>query len=242
LYLSSWVISKIGMNILFDLDGTLTDPREGIVGCIKHALVTLGQPVPSDSLLERFIGPPLQDAFRQLLAATDSQALVSEAVAAYRDRFAAVGMFENRVYSAIPHVLNAMQKRGARLFVATSKPRVFAEKILVHFELAQYFECIYGSELDGTRSDKGLLIEYALAESNLAAADTMMVGDRSHDVIGAAKNDVCPVGVLWGFGSRDELANAGASQLFDTPMDLLRLGELTECVTHEASAIRSQAT
>ena len=199
------------MNVLFDLDGTLTDPRAGIVACIRHALSTLGQPAPPESDLERFIGPPLRDALSELLSADSKR--VEAAVAAYRERFTALGMLENVVYEGIPRALDSLAARDVRLFVATSKPRVFAERILDHFGLAQYFSAIYGSELGGELSNKRDLIAHVLATSRLHPADTVMVGDRHHDVHGALCNHVFPAGVLWGYGSRDELRSAGAELL-----------------------------
>lgn len=208
---------NLRVNVLFDLDGTLTDPREGIIACMRHALLALHRPVPEDYELNSFIGPPLRDSFRQILASRED---VDAAVAAYRDRFTAVGMFENAVYEGIPQALESLLSGGARLFVATSKPRMFAERILEHFELAKYFSAIYGSELNGDLSDKGELISYVLAKSELPSADTVMVGDRRHDVIGALANGVFPAGALWGYGSREELAAAGAEKLYEEPSQL----------------------
>jgi phosphoglycolate phosphatase len=210
------------VNILFDLDGTLTDPREGIVSCIKHALSTLGELVPCDSDLERFIGPPLRDTFSELLLADGER--IEMAVEAYRERFTSRGMFENRIYDGIPQAIEALAGQGVRLFVATSKPRLFAERILIHFGLARHFVAIYGSELSGERSDKGELIAYILATSELRRADTIMVGDREHDIRGARHNNVSPAGALWGYGSREELMAAGAERLLEQP------GELTQLV------------
>ncbi len=206
------------MNILFDLDGTLTDPREGIVACIKHGLSSLGEPSPPDSDLVRFLGPPLHDTFARLLASDSAR--VAVAIRAYRERFAALGMFENAVYSGIPQVLESLGDLGAELFVATSKPQVFAEQILAHFGLARYFKEIFGSELSGVRSDKGELIGHALVTARLRSDDTVMVGDREHDVRGARRNHVRAVGVLWGYGSREELTAAGAELLLEQPADL----------------------
>jgi phosphoglycolate phosphatase-like HAD superfamily hydrolase len=147
------------VNILFDLDGTLTDPREGIVACIKHGLSSLGEPSPPDSDMTRFIGPPLHDTFARLLSG--DRARIEAAIRAYRERFAARGMFENAVYSGIPQVLESLSALGAELFVATSKPQVFAEQILAHFGLTRHFKEVFGSELSGVRSDKGELIGHA---------------------------------------------------------------------------------
>jgi phosphoglycolate phosphatase len=208
------------VNILCDLDGTLTDPQEGIIACIKHALATSRRPMPEGSELAKFIGPPLRDCFRELLRSDED---VDAAVAAYRERFTAIGMFENTVYEGIPEALESLLAKGARLFLATSKPQIFAERILEHFDLAKHFIAIYGSELDGKRSDKAELIAYALRRSGLAVPDTMMVGDRRHDIIGARTNGVLPAGVLWGYGSRTELTDAGAEQLYEGPSELGRI-------------------
>lgn len=210
------------VNLLFDLDGTLTDSRPGIIACLKHALVKMGEPAPADEDLLRFIGPPLRDAFAQLLRADLDAECVTAAIAAYRERFTATGMFENSVYARIPAVLDDLAARGARLYVATSKPRVFAERILDHFGLAARFEAIYGSELDGRLCDKTELIAHALAGSRLRASETVMIGDRHHDIVGALRNDVLAVGVLWGYGSEDELRGAGAKALLAAPDDALQ--------------------
>jgi phosphoglycolate phosphatase len=211
------------MNILFDLDGTLTDSRPGILACIKHALEKLGEPAPGDQELQRFIGPPLRDAFAFLLRAHEGAECVTAAIAAYRERFTATGMFENSVYERVPAVLDALAARGTRLFVATAKPRVFAERILDHFGLAARFEAIYGSELDGSLCDKGELIAHALAQSALRADETVMIGDRHHDIVGAIRNNVFPVGALWGYGAEDELRQAGAMALLATPEEALAI-------------------
>jgi phosphoglycolate phosphatase len=207
------------MNVLIDLDGTLTDSRPGIVASIQHALRALGQDAPDESALQKYIGPPLHAAFRELLT-VNTDAEVERAIAAYRERYVAIGMFENAVYSGVLEALKLLKNRGARLFVATSKPQVFAQRILEHFELSHYFVKIYGSELDGQRTDKIDLIAYVLAQSQLQKAQTVMVGDRHHDIVGARTNGVRAVGVLWGYGSRSELSSAGAEALLEAPSDL----------------------
>jgi phosphoglycolate phosphatase len=207
------------MNVLIDLDGTLTDPKKGITACIQHALRSLGYSVPEEAALIRYIGPPLKEAFRELLP-LDKHYEVDLAIEKYRERFTAIGMFENAMYPGIPEALESLRSRGARLFVATSKPRVFAERILDHFELSHYFEKIYGSELDGTRTNKAHLISYILSDSLLDSAHTTMVGDRLHDAMGAMANGVRPVGVLWGYGGREELLSAGVDTLIEVPREL----------------------
>jgi phosphoglycolate phosphatase len=210
------------MNVLIDLDGTLTDSRPGIVACIQHALRTLGHDAPEESALLKYIGPPLHAAFRELLS-TNQDSEIERAIAAYRDRYVAIGMFENSVYAGIPQALAALQARGARLFVATAKPEVFAQRILERFELSHYFVAIHGSELDGRRTDKTDLIAYVLTKSQLHPTQTAMIGDRHHDIEGAIKNRVAAFGVLWGYGTREELSNAGARTLLVAPSELCSL-------------------
>ncbi|MEB3289604.1 MAG: HAD hydrolase-like protein [Leptolyngbya sp.] len=210
------------MNFLFDLDGTLTDPHTGIVACLQHALTVVDQPIPATDVLTALIGPPLRQGFSQILHCPPEDPLVDAAIAAYRDRFATVGLFENQLYDGIPAALATLVAHGD-LFVVTSKPRIFAERIVAHFGLAAYFQVIYGSELDGTRSDKGELIAHVLVQSGLAAADTVMIGDRQYDILGARRHQVLPVGVLWGYGSRQELIQAGSRHLLSHPRQLATL-------------------
>lgn len=209
------------MHILLDLDGTLTNPEEGIVGCILHAFRELGRP-PPDCDLTSYIGAPLADVFRELLE-TDDPRDVDAALAAYRARFATLGMFENEVYPGIPEALATLTAAGARLYLATAKPLVYAAKIVEHYGLARFFERLHGSELDGTRTDKRHLIAHILETERLDPSTTVMVGDRRHDVAGALHNRVTPYGVLWGFGTREELAAAGASRLLETPDALTQI-------------------
>lgn len=205
--------------LLFDLDGTLTDPREGITKCIAHALVRMGRTPPPLETLVSAIGPPLRPTFARLLD-TDDRERIEAALAAYRERFATVGLFENALYANIRESLQAAHGAGHRLFLATSKPHVYATRILDHFGISAYFSGVYGSELDGRRDDKAELIAHLLASERLAAANCRMFGDRLHDVLGAAKNGIETVGVTWGFGSHDELTTAGARALCHAPADL----------------------
>jgi phosphoglycolate phosphatase len=211
------------MNLLFDLDGTLTDSRPGIVACIQHALERAGVPPPGERELQRYIGPPLSHAFAQLLAAEVGAPRVVEAIAAYRERFTVTGMFENAVYEQIPAALDELADRGARLYVATSKPRIYAERILEHFGLVDRFIAVFGSELDGSRSDKSELIAHALKSAALDPAASVMIGDREHDMLGAVCNHVYPAGALWGYGSDEELRSAGAKRLLSAPAEIPKL-------------------
>jgi phosphoglycolate phosphatase len=208
------------MNLLFDLDGTLTDPFKGITKCISYALGMLDRKLPPRESLGWCIGPPLKVSFAKLLA-SDDDALTDKAVAFYRERFGTVGLFENEVYDGIPEVLEALQKNGHTLYVATSKPAVYAERIIDHFGLHRYFKRVFGSELDGTRSNKTSLISHILQRELVAPSETAMIGDREHDIIGAKENGIFGFGVLWGYGSKDELENSGANAFFKTPPELV---------------------
>jgi phosphoglycolate phosphatase len=202
--------------IFLDLDGTLTDPKIGITRSIQYALGALDQPVPVEQDLLWCIGPPLKTSFKTMLG---SEALAESAVALYRERFSDIGIFENSVYDGIPELLAALAG-GPRLFVATSKLAVFAERIVAHFALTPYFERVFGPGLDGALAEKTALLQYALEQSGLDGHRTVMVGDRSFDIIGARNNQMTSVGVLYGYGSEAELREAGAQHLCATPQDV----------------------
>jgi phosphoglycolate phosphatase len=208
------------MNLLFDLDGTLTDSRPGIVNCIRSTLRALGIEQPSEEALTRYIGPPTHHAFRELLGSSDPS-LVDRAVAMYRERFVEIGMFDNSVYPGVREGLEALTGAGHRLWVATSKPRIYADPIIDHFSLRRFFVGVFGSELDGVRGEKADLIGYLLASEHLPAAGSWMIGDRVHDVVGAHRNGVRAAGVLWGYGTRAELEAAGADVTFASMADLV---------------------
>lgn len=205
--------------ILFDLDGTLTDSAEGIMNCAEYALNLMGITEPDRSRLLRFIGPPLVDSFMDFYGMSREDAL--KAVALYRERFPVKGIFENRVYEGIPEALDMLKKAGKRLAVATSKPEVYAKRILEHFELAEYFEAVTGAELSGERNAKSEVIEECLKRlGNPDKGTVLMVGDRKHDVIGAKACGVDCAGVKFGYAEENELENAGAICTFDTPIQL----------------------
>jgi phosphoglycolate phosphatase len=205
--------------IFFDLDGTLTDPRIGITQSIQYALGALDHPVPEQQDLLWCIGPPLLKSFRTMLG---SEALAERAVALYRERFSEIGIYENSVYDGIPDLLAALVG-GPRLFVATSKPAVFAERIIAHFGMTSSFERVFGSGLDGAYAEKTELLKYGLEQSGLNGRRAVMVGDRSFDMVGAHHNRMTSVGVLYGYGSEAELRGAGAQHLCATPQDLRTL-------------------
>jgi phosphoglycolate phosphatase len=202
--------------VLLDLDGTLVDSRPGILASCRAALWSLGHEPIEPMKLEQVIGPPMEQVMQWLLAPYRDDR-VAEAVAAYRTHYGAVGMFSSTVYAGIPQMLDALRSAGRRLFLATSKRTVFARRILEHRELAGRFDGIYGSEPDGRLDDKAALIAHILGEQALRAEDCVMVGDRHYDIIGAHANGVRAVGVLWGYGTRAELATAGADWLADAP-------------------------
>lgn len=206
--------------VCFDLDGTLTDPKLGITRSIQYAMAEIGNPVPDAAELTWCIGPPLLQSFEKLIG--DAR-LARSALTAYRERFSDVGLYENEIYAGIRDVLEALDAAGRRLFVATSKPTVYAERIVEHFELSSQFEAVCGSELDGTRSDKTDLIAWMVQEYRLEPASSIMIGDRSHDIIGALNNGVAGLGVLYGYGTRTELVDAGAAQLFERPGDIAEI-------------------
>lgn len=210
--------------LLFDLDGTLTDPAQGITNSFIHALTFFGIEIPSYETLCTFIGPPLPATFKNVFGFSDDKAM--EGVAKYREYFSVKGLFENFVYDDIPELLQILKKNGKKLLVATSKPEEYSIKILKHFNLASYFDFICGSNMDETRSKKEEVIEYALSLCNISNKDkpkVLMIGDREHDIIGANKNGIQSCGVLYGYGNAEELQKAGATFIAKTPKDILKI-------------------
>lgn len=207
--------------LLFDLDGTLTDPKPGITGCVAYALESFGIHVENLDTLTCFIGPPLVDSFMEFYGFSKEQA--EAACAKYRERFSVTGLYENAVYDGIPELLNDLKKEGYQIILATSKPHVYANKILEHFQLAQYFDFVAGSELNGTRNTKGDVISYALQSCHITdCSQALMIGDRKHDIIGAKENHLTCLGVLFGYGDRPEHEAAGADYIVETVEELRR--------------------
>lgn len=205
--------------VLFDLDGTLTDPGLGITNSVAHALRRMGRPVPPRQQLYRYIGPPLISSFMEYAGLTEAEA--RQAVTLYRDYFAPTGIFENAVYEGIPALLGDLRAAGRQVVLATSKPEKFAVQILEHFDLAQYFDVVAGASMDESRTAKADVI--ALALQRCGAVQAVMVGDREHDVLGARANGLPCIGVGYGYGSREELLDAGAAAFAETVADLRTL-------------------
>jgi phosphoglycolate phosphatase len=212
--------------LLFDLDGTLTDSRPGIVRCLRHALERLGAPCPADDVLAGHIGASLRSTFTALLTGPTAGD-VERAIALYRERYAATGLYENAVYPAIPEMLACLAGQ-ARLYVATQKFAPYAERIVDHFGLRPHFHGVWGTDYDGRLDDKTSVVAALLRAEGVRPEETVMIGDRRHDVEAARANGLHGVGVLWGYGSRDELVAAGAVDLCADPAALLAcLGRLS---------------
>jgi phosphoglycolate phosphatase len=195
--------------LFFDLDGTLTDPAVGITACFAHAIRGLGRPAWSAAELRRFIGPPMRDAFGEILG-TDDPVEIERGVRLYRERYVDVGIFENTLHPGLPQVLSLLRSEGFGLSVVTSKAKLHADRIIDHFALREFFDNVYGAELSGERSTKTELVADALKAEGVQAGRACMIGDRSYDVVGAKANGVACIGVAWGYGSRNELHAAGA--------------------------------
>ena len=206
-------------NYFFDLDGTLTDSAEGIVNSVIYALSTYGIEEKDREALTAFVGPPLVESFMKRYGFSAEKA--EEALARFRVRFSSIGIFENSLYEGIPGLLSALKDRGDRIVLATSKPEVFAVRILEHFDLTRYFDFICGADLaENNRVEKEEVLSYALEVSGADPQSSYMVGDRRYDMEAGKKLGLSTVGVLYGYGSREELAAAGADMIFETVTDL----------------------
>jgi len=205
------------MDVLVDLDGTLVDPKPGLIGSVQYALDKLGRPVPPAEELLWLIGPPFRVSFPKLLGTPD---LTEQAIAHYRECYFSGGMYEAMVYEGVPAALEALSAAGCRLFVATAKPHYYARPILERFDLAHHFAGIHGPELDGTNDHKADLIAHMIARHGVRREKAVMIGDREFDVLAARRNGMPTVGVTWGYGSREELEAAGAGSLCHAPADL----------------------
>jgi phosphoglycolate phosphatase len=206
-------------NIFFDLDGTLTDSKEGIVKCFHYSMNKLGRSLTDVPEVNDFIGPSLRVTFRKLLG-SDDERLIEKAVAIYRERFSTVGLFENKVYPGIPEVLSALHKNSLKLYVATSKMKLYADRILEHFQLAPWFSGVFGSELEGRFDDKAELIEFIMSGLKLAAGETIMVGDRREDITAGKANRIRTIGVTYGYGSQMEIIDAAPDFTCGSPSEI----------------------
>ena len=208
-------------NILFDLDGTLTDPGMGITNSVMYALKKFKIDVEDRTSLYRFIGPPLKGSFEEFYGFSEEQSEL--AVQYYREYFKKQGMLENEVYDGIPELLKQMREKNKTLIVATSKPEPFTLEILRHFQLLDYFNFVAGATMDDTRNKKSDIIRYALESCHITDKSTaVMIGDRKHDIIGAKENGLDSIGVLFGYGDYEELKAAGATYIAETPMSVFQ--------------------
>lgn len=208
--------------VLFDLDGTLTDPALGITNSVIYALNKFGITVEDRRSLYKFIGPPLTESFERYYGFSSVQSEL--AVKYYREYFGAAGLYENAVYDGAEQLLQALKSRNKRVVLATSKPEVYAKEILRHFGLDKYFDFVAGATMDSTRNKKADVIRYALDCCGITDPSTaVMVGDREHDVLGAAQAGLDSIGVLLGYGGREELTAAGATHIVENLSEILEL-------------------
>lgn len=206
--------------VLFDLDGTLTDPGLGITNSVMYALKKFGIEVRDRTTLYQFIGPPLRESFESFYGFSKEQSEL--ATRYYREYFGVKGLYENEVYDGVPELLRQLKERGKPLILATSKPEAFAVEILKHFDLFRYFSFIAGATMDGARDKKADVIKYALKSCEISdPSSAVMVGDREYDVLGAKQAGLDSIGVLFGYGSEEELKKAGAAYLAERPADIL---------------------
>jgi phosphoglycolate phosphatase len=208
-------------NLLFDLDGTLIDPYWGITNSARYSLGKFGMVERDDAKLKLFIGPPLESAFVELYHFSKEDAKM--AVAYYREYYAEKGIYENTLYDGIDAVLQELNNRNKNCVIATSKPEIFAKKIIRDFNLQHYFQHIVGSSLDGALSEKGDIVKYCIDNYRLNKAETIMIGDRKYDIIGAKKNGIDSLGVLYGYGSREELEKEGPEYWCQNVRDIVEI-------------------
>ncbi|MDE7108242.1 MAG: HAD family hydrolase [Clostridiales bacterium] len=208
-------------NILLDLDGTLTDSFEGITNSALYALHKMAVTKYNKSNLNFFVGPPLYDSFGKIFDGDEQK--VERAVTLYREYFAERGWKENRVYDGVPQMLQQLVDCGKTLIVATSKPELFARRIVEHFDLSKYFTFVAGASMDNSRTKKAKVIEYAIASTGIEKTDTIMIGDRNHDILGAKQCGLKSMGVLYGYGDLPEHTAAGADYIANTPEEIVKI-------------------
>ena len=209
-------------NILFDLDGTLTDPSLGITTSVAYALDKYGIKVEDKRSLTCFIGPPLHESFQVYYGFSVEESF--RAVERFREYFSVKGLFENEVFPGVPEMLGKLKDNGMKLVIATSKPEIFAKRIIEHFALGEYFDAVCGANLDGSRTKKDEVIRYALDTAGIKdLSKTVMIGDRKHDIEGAHKVGIRAIGVAYGFGSTEELTECSADYIAENPGEILRI-------------------
>ena len=208
--------------ILFDLDGTLTNSELGITTCVQHALKKFGIEVEDRTQLRPFIGPPLGESFQVYYGLSKEES--EQAILYYRERFSVKGLYENEVYPGVEKLLQVLKESGKKLIIATSKPEKFTMMILEHFDLLKYFDFVAGATLDGSRGEKADVIRYALENYKIEdKSQAIMIGDRKYDILGAKENGLKSIGVLYGFGDREELEEAGADYIVKTADEIAKI-------------------
>jgi len=207
------------VNVLFDLDGTLTDPKEGFINCIQYALRQLGQSSQNEEYIASLIGPPLHSTFMKLLH-SDENDLIREAISLYRKRYSEAGIFECKVYPGITELLDLLHRNSYKLWVLTFKPKIWTEKIIKHFSFNQWFSGVFGPTLDERLFDKVDLVESALASAKMIPTDTAIVGDRKEDIIAGNINGILTIGVTYGYGTKEEIVDAVPNYICDNPVDI----------------------
>ena len=210
-------------HLLIDLDGTLTDPKVGITTSARYGLNKVGHAISEGENIDWIIGPPLKASLAKILNVDVQDPLAEQALIAYRERFAVTGLFENHLFEDVASTLAELKSRGYQLFLATAKPEVYAKQILEHFNLLQYFDYPYGSELNGERTNKGDLIAYILEKEKLNPQECLMVGDREHDILGARRNGIETIAVEYGYGSDDELTECQPKARIKSFSEILEL-------------------
>ena len=207
--------------VMFDLDGTLTNSELGITTCVQHALKKFGIEVEDRTLLRPFIGPPLGESFQVFYGLSKEES--EQAIVYYRERFSVKGLYENEVYEGVEKTLQMLKDSGKKLIVATSKPEKFTMIILEHFDLLKYFDFVAGATMDGSRGEKADVIRYALEQCGIEdKSEVIMIGDRKFDILGAKENGLKSMGVLYGFGDREELMEAGADYIVESAEDIVK--------------------
>lgn len=207
--------------ILFDLDGTLANPEIGITSSVMYALEKFGVKVEDRKELHPFIGPPLSYSFQTYYGLSEADSEL--AIKYYRERFSVKGLYENEVYEGVEKLLQQLKESGKKLIIATSKPEEFTLKILAHFDLLKYFDYVAGATMDGSRGEKADVIRYAIEISGIQdRSQAIMIGDRKYDILGAKENGLDSIGVLFGFGDREELSEAGANYIAENVEDILK--------------------